>query len=219
LDAGLMNPNARTSMHTQTQFPRRQEGVVLMIALIVLVAMTLAGLGLIRSIDTGTLVAGNIGFRESAVASGDSGIELARTWLMNNRNSLNNDNTTFGYYSTRQDSVDLTGNKTTGTADGVDWGGTNPTAPVKAFDAGTTVDGTGNHIYYVIQRLCATPGGINAPAQDCTTIAITGMGSTQNAPDYSGYALTIKNEVYYRITSLIEGPKNTVSFVQSIVLI
>jgi len=45
------------------------------------------------------------------------------------------------------------------------------------------------------------------------------MGSTQNAPDYSGYALTIKNEVYYRITSRIEGPKNTVSFVQAIVLI
>jgi type IV pilus assembly protein PilX len=206
-------------MHTRTQFPRRQEGVVLMIALIVLVAMTLAGLGLIRSIDTGTLVAGNIGFRESAVASGDSGIELARTWLMNNRNSLNSDNTTFGYYASRQDSVDLTGNKTTGTADGVDWGGSDPSAPVKAFDAGTTVDGTGNHIYYVIQRLCKQPGSINDPLQDCTTILVTGMGSTQNAPDYSGYALAVKNEVYYRITSRIEGPKSTVGFVQAIVLI
>jgi type IV pilus assembly protein PilX len=206
-------------MHTRTQLPRRQEGVVLMIALIVLVAMTLAGLGLIRSIDTGTLVSGNIGFRESAVASGDSGIELARAWLMNNRNSLNSDQSLSGYYSTRQDSVDLTGNKTVGTADGVDWGGSNPSAPVKAFDAGTTVDGTGNHIYYLIQRLCAVPGSINAPAQDCTTIAIAGMGSTQNAPDYSAYALSLKNEVYYRITSRIEGPKNTVSFVQAIVLI
>ncbi len=201
------------------QLPRRQEGVVLVIALIVLVAMTLAGLGLIRSIDTGTLVAGNIGFRESAVASGDSGIELARTWLINNRDSLNNDNALFGYYSTRQDSVDVTGNRTVGTADGVDWGGSNPLAPTKAFDAGTTVDGTGNHIYYVIQRLCKVPGSINDPLQDCTTILVTGMGSTQSAPDYSGYALAVKNEVYYRITSRIEGPKNTVSYVQAIVLI
>ena len=206
-------------MHTPTHTPRRQQGVVLLIALIILVAMTLAGLGLIRSIDTGTLVAGNIGFRESAVQSGDSGIELARTWLMNNRNSLNNDQQMFGYYSTRQDSVDITGNKTIGTADGVDWGGSNPLAPTKAFDAGTSVDGTGNHIYYLIQRLCSIPGSINAPLQDCTTIQITSMGSTQNAPDYSGYGLSIKNEVYYRITSRIEGPKSTVSYVQAIVLI
>jgi len=206
-------------MHTRTRLPRRQEGVVLLIALIVLVAMTLAGLGLIRAIDTGTLVAGNIGFRESAVASGDSGIELARAWLMNNRTALNSDQSQFGYYSTRQETVDLTGNKTAGTSDGVDWGGSNPLAPVQAFDAGTTVDGSGNHIYYVIQRLCAIPGGINTPSQDCTTIAVTSMGSTQNAPDYSGYALALKNEVYYRITSRIEGPKSTVSYVQAIVLI
>jgi Tfp pilus assembly protein PilX len=206
-------------MQTRPLLPRRQHGVVLIIALIVLVAMTLAGLGLIRSIDTGILVSGNIGYRESAVASGDSGIELARAWLMNNRNSLNTDLIPFGYYSSRQDSVDLTGNKTVGTADGVDWGGSNPTAPVKAFDAGTTVDGTGNHIYYVIQRLCAIPGSINLALQDCTTIAITSTGSSQNAPDYSAYALTLKNEVYYRITSRIEGPKGTVSYVQAIVLI
>jgi len=206
-------------MQTRPQLPRRQQGVVLLIALIVLVAMTLAGLGLIRSIDTGVLVSGNIGYRESAVASGDSGVEVARTWLINNQATLNNDQTAFGYYSTRQDSVDLTGNKTVGTADGVDWGGSNPSAPVKAFDAGTTVDGTGNHIYYVIQRLCKVPGSINDPLQDCTTIAVTGMGSSQNAPDYSGYALAIKNEVYYRITSRIEGPKGTVSYVQAIVLV
>ena len=52
--------------------PRRERGVVLLIALIVLVAMTLAGIGMMRSIDTGTMVSGNIGFRQAAVATGDS---------------------------------------------------------------------------------------------------------------------------------------------------
>ena len=66
----------------------RQEGVVLMIALIVLVAMTLAGIGIIRSIDTATMVANNIGFRQIAVASGDAGIEAARIWLINNSTTL-----------------------------------------------------------------------------------------------------------------------------------
>src|SRR5205085_9046646 len=97
----------------------RQSGVVLLIALIVLVAMTLAGIGMLRSIDTGTLVAGNIGFRQATVATGDSGIELARTWLLNNINSLNADQPSAGYYSTRQDSLDMTGNKTEGGTDGV----------------------------------------------------------------------------------------------------
>ena len=54
---------------------RRQRGVVLLIALIVLVAMTLAGIGMMRSIDSGTLVSGNIGFREAAVATADTGVE------------------------------------------------------------------------------------------------------------------------------------------------
>jgi len=98
--------------------PRRQGGVVLLIALIVLVAMTLAGIGMMRSIDTGTIVAGNIGFRESAVASADGGVEAARTWLMANLNALDSDNPAMGYYSTRQDSLDLTGNKTEGGATG-----------------------------------------------------------------------------------------------------
>src|SRR5690242_5408269 len=85
-----------------------QQGVVLLVALIVLIAMTLAGIGIMRSIDTGTLVAGNIGFRQAAVATGDSGIEQARSWLIANRNSLDNNNTALGYYATRQDSLDLT---------------------------------------------------------------------------------------------------------------
>src|SRR5471032_278355 len=107
---------------------RRQRGVVLLIALIVLVAMTLAGIGMMRSIDAGTLVAGNIGFREAAVATADTGVEAARTWLLANSTSLNTDNTTAGYYSTRQDSLDFTGNRTEGGTDGVNWGGSDTNA-------------------------------------------------------------------------------------------
>jgi Tfp pilus assembly protein PilX len=206
-------------MHRNFAGPRRQEGVVLMIALIVLVAMTLAGLGMIRAIDTGTMVAGNIGFRESAVATGDSGIEAARTWLMANINSLDTDQASSGYYSTRQDNLDFTGNMTAGGTDGVNWDGSDSSQPVTAFDAGTTLDSTGNHVYYLIQRMCSIPGSINAPAQSCTTVSQSGIGSTQNAPDYSSYGLATKNEVYYRITSRVNGPKNTVSYVQAVILL
>ena len=198
--------------------PRRERGVVLMIALIVLVAMTLAGIGMMRSIDTGTIVAGNIGFRQAAVATGDSGIESARTWLIANAASLNTDQSASGYYSTRQDLLDITGNKTEGGTDGVDWGGSDPAQPVKAFNLGA-VDNSGNQVFYLIHRLCSIPGSINAPAQSCATASISGVGSSQDAPDYSSYALKKKNQVFYRITSRVNGPKNTVSFVQAVVLL
>jgi Tfp pilus assembly protein PilX len=209
-----MNPVARA----RAGMPARQEGIVLIIALIVLVAMTLAGIGMVRSIDTGTLVAGNIGFRESAVATADTGIEAARTWLMNNRNLLTTDIPSSGYYSSRQDGIDFTGNLSANGAPQVDWGGTNPSAPVKAFSAGS-LDATGAPVYYVINRLCSIPGSINAAGQSCAYSQTSGIGSTQQAADYSSYGLTVKNLVYYRITARVNGPKNTVSYVQAVILI
>jgi hypothetical protein len=197
---------------------RRQEGVVLMIALIVLVTMTLAALGIIRSVDTGTMVAGNIGFRQSAVASGDSGIEAARAWLIANRFTLDADNPGAGYYSTRQETIDFTGNLTATGADGVDWGGSDPSRAIKGFSVGN-VDASGNEVLYLIHRLCSIAGSPNAPAQSCATSSQSGIGSSQDAPDYSTYALTIKNQIYYRVTSRVNGPKNTVSYVQAVILL
>ena len=60
----------------------RQSGVVLFIALIVLVALSLAGLATMRSVDTAALVASNIGFRQAAVHSADQGIQTAYNWLI-----------------------------------------------------------------------------------------------------------------------------------------
>ena len=59
-----------------------QRGVVLFIALIVLVAMTLAGLAMMRSVDTNNLIAGNLAFKNAAVSAGDAAVEAARTWVM-----------------------------------------------------------------------------------------------------------------------------------------
>jgi len=196
----------------------RQEGVVLMIALIVLVAMTLAGIGMIRSIDTGTMVAGNIGFRQSAVASGDGGVEAALAWLRANAGSLNMDNAAMGYYATRQDNLDLTGNRTEGGTDGVDWGGSDASQPTKARSLGQ-IDASGNDVFYVIHRLCSIVGSINEPAQSCATSTGVGTGSSMDSPTYDSQGLLTANRVYYRITSRIAGPKNTVSFVQAVVLL
>ena len=90
---------------TQIRPPRggarraRQAGVVLMMALIVLVAMTLAGIALVRSVDTSNIIAGNLAFKQAATNSGDTGVEAAAAWLAANSAALNNDASRPGYAS------------------------------------------------------------------------------------------------------------------------
>ena len=60
---------------------RAQQGVVLFIALIILVAMTLAGIALMRSVDTNVLIAGNLAFRQANTMYADTGVEAARAWF------------------------------------------------------------------------------------------------------------------------------------------
>ncbi len=48
-----------------------QRGVALFFALICMVAIMLAAVMLVRSVDTATLIAGNLAFQQSATRSGD----------------------------------------------------------------------------------------------------------------------------------------------------
>ena len=62
---------------THSNLPRRQRGVVLFIALIAMVVLSLAGVALIRAVDTTGSVAGNIAFREAAAAATNLSLEKA----------------------------------------------------------------------------------------------------------------------------------------------
>src|SRR5271166_4374168 len=61
--------------------PTRQRGVVLFIALIVMVVMSLAALGLIRSVDTTTQVLGNLALRQAAIMPANYAVEDAAAGL------------------------------------------------------------------------------------------------------------------------------------------
>src|SRR2546423_4728532 len=82
---------------------RRQRGVTLFIALIVVVAMTMAAVAMMRSVDTATVVAGNIGFRQSAVNAADQGVQAAYAWIGANvgGGGINNDSPAGGLFSER----------------------------------------------------------------------------------------------------------------------
>ena len=186
-----------TSPTRRVQLPQHrtaQRGVVLFISLIVLVAMTLAGIALWRQVGTGMLIVGNLAFQQGATHAGDSGIEAARAWLVNPANiGALRDDQARGYIANWDTAFN---------AQTFNWANTG-TLP--------TTDSAGNAIQYVIHRLCRNSGeSINAPTQQCVTITSTGSGS---ALDEKGFSGTVR--AYYRITARVTGPRNTVSYVQS----
>lgn len=180
---------------------RAQRGAVLFIALIVLVAMSLAGLALMRGVDTGTLIANNLAFKQSATMGADLGVESARTWLLANAGAnLQNDQPAIaggnGYWSTSQDALDLINT--------YDWS--------TAVNVGT--DAAGNQVSYVIQRLCDASGPTTS-AHCIKTSSTTTAAGTKGGAAYGTYAISAPTDAFYRVTVRVVGPRNTVSFVQA----
>lgn len=183
----------------------RQAGAVLFIALIVLVAMSLAGIALIRGVDTANLIAGNLAFKQNATHGGDWGVEQARAWLQGQSATALYADVTGRYYASMQSGVDFTG--TDASRPDFDWSG-------NSFDAGS--DPAGNQVRYVIHRMCdlaGNPGSVN-----CVRTSLGGTSeSTKGGATYGGAALPSTSQIYYRITSRVTGPRNTVSYVQVMV--
>jgi Tfp pilus assembly protein PilX len=187
----------------------QQRGVVLFIALIVLVAMTLAGLSLMRSVGTGVLIAGNLAVKQGVTSVGDLGVEAGRKWLMDTAGAdaakLNGD-VVPGYLSYAAFQIDPVNPPSS------KWWEDNGTS---VSTAGTPYDG--HQVRYVVNRLCNVPGvSINDPSQQCVTLQTAGAGSSKGGASYGILPLKNTFQVYYRITVRVVGPKNTISYVQTV---
>lgn len=194
-----------------------QKGVVLFIALIVLVAMTMAGIALVRSVDTANVIAGNLAFKQGTLQAADLGIEGAVIALPNIiATSLDNPltpaatstNPNYWYYPTRRE-TDAQGVPTkkeygaAGVATAINWSAEVPVASTVA----------GNTVQIVIDRLCRGPAPVTDLEGQCFADAGLG-GGTKKA---GGIVFTGTTTAYYRVTARVSGPRNTVSMVQAIV--
>ncbi len=197
---------------------RRQQGVALVMALIVLVAMTLAGLAMMRSVDTSSLIAGNLAFKQSAAISADAGVEAAIAWVHGNPAKLDNDAGGSGYSASSQAALDLTGNDTTEANDDLDWSD-------KGQVAQLAVDAAGNQVSYVIHRMCDVAGEFD-PAK-CSTAPSGAEGIGNNSigilrpmltyQPLNGGGVAGTTVALYRITVRVVGPRSNVSFVQAVI--
>ncbi|WP_161603768.1 pilus assembly PilX family protein [Noviherbaspirillum massiliense] len=188
----------------------RQKGVVLIVALVVLVAMTLAAIALVRSVDTNTIIAGNVAFQQAAIHSADTGIETAVAFLEANKtgNALDADDSTNGYAANGA-STDMS------PASGQSWDAFWQQSLDNRAYKFTSPDEAGNTVAFVIDRLCRNAGARTAGASCVASPSVT--AATGNAEEAGEVQLNAPSVVYYRITVRVSGPKNTVSYVQSVV--
>ena len=197
--------------------PSNQRGVIVFIALIVLVAMTLAALGLIRSTDTGNVIAGNVAFKTATTIASDQAVEAAYRLLINaaalGGTTMNNDAAFAGYYSSNPATEPNYFDSTWFAANG------------QCVVAGCAPDTNGNVTYYVVHRMCTqrnTPyngNGATGQPNQCATLTATGNSSTGGSMSVGGYQYQSTPQLYYRITALVIGPRNTQAAVQVMIVI
>jgi len=186
----------------------RQRGAVLLVALIVLVIMTLAGIALMRSVSTSSVIAGNLAFQQAATHSADVGVESAVAFLEGSTAAALRTSVLSGggvrYLAYRQDP-----------AAGQSWDDfwTN-SIPASAKNT-MAADAAGNTVSFVIHRLCNAEG-VPITVAACSTSPVD-TGSAGNSKGGGVTALLAPPQIYYRITTRVSGPRNTLSYVQVVV--
>jgi type IV pilus assembly protein PilX len=185
---------------------RHQRGVVLFIALIVMVALSLAAIALIRSVDTTNAVIGNLSFRMASILPGNLGVEQATAALFPDADiatvdhipDKNNDLVAENYFASRQAGEDSRGvplqlQKKS-----------NFTQAKLLSDAVTKTE-----VRYVIERMCGAPGAPTISSCDLLPPKVNPGGTTGELK------IPLPSVPFYRVTIRIDGPQNTASFLQA----
>ncbi len=212
----MLTPLPRRNPH----MPSRQRGVVLLITLIMLVAMTLAAIAMMRSVDTTNMVAGNLAFQQTSFHAADVGTEQAIAYLYNTvytnkkcKGNIATDLCPAGYQSYHDPSLEppsVTWEKY--------WASmvSGPSGVVALVGLPTGYSGA-----FIIEAMCQNPGqeGICITAID--TLSITKpQGEDMGSMLRSFTDLTAsRKSTYYRITTRVEGPRNSVGYVQAMVVL
>jgi len=229
-------PEAMMTKHGKSLRPgfrahASERGVSLLFALIALVALALASVALVRSVDTGALVIGNVGFKQDATASADQIANQAMEWLsaelvVNGGVGLYDNIVDDGYYATSLDALDPTGNGSTDASRAiVDWNGDDCAyAAAGSFDTCIAPSGGkagGQNVgRWVITRLCRTTGAPGAAGNSCavplTKVAVESGGGECKYGNCSRFGPG-SGGPYFRIIVRSVGARSTVSFTESIV--
>lgn len=206
----------------KNQFKKTQRGLVLFVALIALAVMSLAAVGLIRSVDTSVQIAGNLEFKQNATIASNIAFEAMADTIGAQAVAYSYGNTPGDGYYASCTSFDLDGadvqyavcggNKLTEEAS---WGDDNSQlADGVGIENGQ--DKFGNEIRYIVERMTTEIGEMDdsktilASFEDPDQKTVTSQQQANTGRDQS----SVKRPVY-RVTIRIKGPKNTISYMQT----
>lgn len=211
---GLGESLMKLNMQRNCRLVKLQKGLVLFVALIALVAISLAAAALVRSVDSGVLVAGNLAFRQSTMFSAESGIAGAYKHIK--ANGANLETSSGGYYASFDPAFDTAKKAFNATT----WG-------ANSFLVTNDInDLSNNETRFIIQRMCSTT---NVPDSEKAEKCLVGTGdSAANSKGSKsegggsggggfGAATGGSDAVVYRVTARVAGPKNTFSYVQAFI--
>jgi Tfp pilus assembly protein PilX len=184
--------------------PQRQRGIVMFIALISMVILSLAGIGLVRSVDTGSAVAGNIAFRQASVVAVNRAIEEAVDALYKTRSITNTlaDDAAHHYFASLQ-----AGEKADGTP-AVLSGSYPPSGYSMSVwqDAANLVE-----VRYVIERVCSAAGAASIATCDLMPPKVSDAGT-----DNEQRGIPLPPIPHFRVTVRVDLPNtNSTSIAQA----
>lgn len=224
----IADPRVAATVRTAVRLPRYERGVVLLFALIALIAMSLAGIAFMRSVDTAGVMTGNLAFNRASVTISDVGIEAARNLAM----SLDTATPTCANTKT---CVSWTSNPAAFPCQApsgamtsrwywanwqtfndnfrdYDWANS-CVIPVGTLPA----ELSGYQVSYVVHRMCQNDG--DPVGNNCVSglVTLTG-GSAKGSVDYQSYNVqtdAASAQPFYRITVRVLGPRNSEAYVVS----
>ncbi len=199
-----------------------QRGVVLFITLVVLVALALGALAMFRGSLGASMVATNVVYRQAALNLADNGVQLATAAIAAKAvaGQINADDGVAGYFS----AIPVT--EPASYADTAIWNcGVDASCPTAALVcAGNSAcindvtKGQGLTVYYKVHRMCTLPNAAyNAANNRCALTVKTGGTSPGGSLGIGATQFTGNPMLYFRITTRVDGPRNTRMVTQTVV--
>ena len=187
----------------------RQQGVVLIFSLIVLLILAIGAVALLRSVNSSLLGAGNLAFHRDLVNQAEQAISTAMIEFKTNGPPLSGSAasplTSVSYAAANYVATTLVTNSQGVPLALLDNTVLNAVAP--AVIPGATSDVT---IRYVIDRLCA-PLTVIASSPNCVQSTGLPTGGTANR----NTALAPPSATVYRVSVRVTGPRSTQAFLQT----
>ena len=177
--------------------PRRQKGLVLIVVVAVLTILLLAGLGVMRAADTGSVIAGNFSFQQAAMQASDRAVSDALVFLKGKVVGTGGNTTVDNQYLNTAAAPAALNDRGMPTA--IDWSAVACVDPSGATVVCAT-DAGNYRIQYVVERRCsASP-------------TLTDIKSIRSLCEYEATATATTPETIalrYRILIHVLGPRGT----------